>query len=243
MIYIDDSGDNSHSAFVAILLPIEDWHGALNALKQHRRSLNRRMGVYVRREFHATELLGGTGRIGSRRLDQKARARIFLEHLRVLAALPSVRFCAAFSSRKQKHKAFEWMLNRLERSLKDTSSYGVMVCDRGSDGLYRRIFRKMRVVNAIPSKIGEWGGIGGRHKNIPIERIVEDPRFVESESNYFVQCADFCAYSLLRSRFPTSKARELGVDVAWEIVTPKMLPCSFDDPSGLLVVGRTNQRR
>jgi hypothetical protein len=71
-------------------------------------------------------------------------------------------------------------------------TYAHLICDQGKELQYTTLVRKMRVLNYIPSKFGGWE-TGQPSKNIPIERIIEDPQFKDSKSSYLIQQADFIA--------------------------------------------------
>lgn len=74
--------------------------------------------------------------------------------------------------------------------------------------------------NPIPSKYGLWLDTGEAYKNIPIDRILEDPLFKDSEQSYFIQLVDFCAYALLRRERPIHSKTKYGLDKAFDILSP-----------------------
>src|SRR5207253_6841889 len=79
-----------------------------------------------------------------------------------------------------------------------------------------RALRKMSVYNPIPSKVGDWGG-GVAAKNIPVQRVIEDPIFKKSHQSYFIQLADAVAYALLKREVaPTPHVKRYGIDKLFE---------------------------
>lgn len=83
--------------------------------------------------------------------------------------------------------------------------------DKGSEVEITRIFRKMTVYNPIPSQFGSWDG--ARSKNIPLERIIEDPVFRDSQRSYLIQLADCAAFALLKREVPpTGNIKKYGIN-------------------------------
>jgi len=119
--------------------------------------------------------------------------------------------------------------------MKAWDSYAILVCDEGKDAIYTRLRRKMGVYNPIPSKQGYWEDTGVKTKNIPIDRIIEDPFFKRSDQSYFIQLVDFCAYSLLRRESPLASKSKYGLDKAFSILDPALVKeaCSYD-PEGII---------
>ena len=55
----------------------------------------------------------------------------------------------------------------------------MVFADEGRETEITKALRKMSVFNPIPSKLGDWGA-GAKSKNIPVERVIEDPVFKKS---------------------------------------------------------------
>jgi hypothetical protein len=114
-------------------------------------------------------------------------------------------------------------------------SRAILICDTGKELAYIRLVRRLHIYNPIPSKHGVWEDTGTATKNIPIERIIEDPFFKRSEQSYFIQLADFCAYALLRKERPVPSKTEYGLDRAFELLKPILvLEASPRDPEGVI---------
>ncbi len=96
----------------------------------------------------------------------------------------------------------------------------------------------MGVYNPIPSRFGVWRDNGKATKNLPLERIIEDPVFKKSEQSYFVQLADFCAYALLRRERPVPSKTKYGLDQAFNPLSPILVrEASTRDPEGIIRPG------
>jgi hypothetical protein len=105
---------------------------------------------------------------------------------------------------------------QLEFRLNLFRARAVIVADEGREREITRALRKMGVYNPIPSRIGTWDD-GSRTKNVPVERVIEDPVFKKSHQSYFIQLADSVAYSLLkRETVPTPNAKRYGIDKMFE---------------------------
>ncbi|MGB5080746.1 MAG: DUF3800 domain-containing protein [Burkholderiales bacterium] len=73
----------------------------------------------------------------------------------------------------------------------------LIFADQGRELEITRAMRKMSIFNPIPSQLGAWGA-GQPTKNIPIERVIEDPIFKSSHQSFFIQLADCAAFALLK---------------------------------------------
>jgi len=235
LIYIDDSRDEQLCVFSALALPIDQWHEAFRLVREFRRELRRAYGIYVYKELHAWKFVSGRGRPSDRVVTKGQRAAIFRQALEVMAGLPGARLFNAVFPRKQDKKAFEWTLNRINRALKAWGSYAILVCDKGKEIAYTRLVRRMYIYNPIPSQYGMWPDTGQSWKNIPLDRIVEDPFFKDSAQSYFVQLVDFSAYALLRRERPIPSKTRYGLDTAFNILRPILVrEARRSDPEGII---------
>ncbi len=127
------------------------------------------------------------------------------------------------------------MLNRINRTLKAWGSYAVLICDSGKEIAYTRAVRRMAVYNPIPSQFGVWLDTGASWKNIPLDRIVEDPLFKDSAQSYYVQLVDFAAYALLRRERPIPSRTKYGLDTAFNLLSPILVrEARPRDPDGII---------
>lgn len=235
LIYIDDSRDEHLCVFSALAVSIDQWHMAFQQIRDFRRALRKAYGIYVYKELHAWKFVSGRGRPSDRVVTKGQRAAIFKDALKLLADLPGARLFNAVAPRKQDEKAFEWLLNRVNRTLQAWGSYAVLVCDEGKEIAYTRLVRRMYVYNPIPSQYGVWMDTGQSWKNIPLERIVEDPFFKDSAQSYYVQLVDFAAYALLRRERPIASKTRYGLDKAFDLLSPILVrEATCKDPEGII---------
>ena len=235
LIYIDDSRDEELCVFSALAVPVDQWHVAFQQVRDFRRSLRKAYGIYVYKELHAWKFVSGRGRPSDRVVTKGQRAAIFKDTLKLLTELPSVRLFNAVFPRKQDERAFERLLNRINRSLEAWASNAVLICDEGKEITYTRLVRRMYVYNPIPSQYGVWSDTGQFWKNIPIDRIVEDPFFKDSAQSYFLQLVDFAAYALLRRERPVASKARYGLDRAFNLLSPILVrEATRKDPEGII---------
>jgi Protein of unknown function (DUF3800) len=100
----------------------------------------------------------------------------------------------------------------IELRLNHYRSRAMIFADEGREAEITKALRKMSVFNPIPSRMGDWGD-GTKSKNIPVERVIEDPVFKKSHQSYFIQLADAVAFALLKREVePTPLVRRYGTD-------------------------------
>jgi hypothetical protein len=95
-------------------------------------------------------------------------------------------------------------------------SRALIFADQGSEQEITKALRRMHVFNPIPSRFGHWPD-SRKSKNIPVERVIEDPVFKQSHQSYFIQLADCVAFSLLKREVPpTPLVRKYGIHRMFE---------------------------
>lgn len=220
LVYLDDSRDDLSCVVSALLVHESDWLRMFNRIQEFRRDLKTRDGLFMRKEWHATEFVSGHGRIGVRDVTKGRRCAIFTETLGLLAQSPELRLINAYLPRKKEAWAFERVLNRINMAMVDDHQTAMLIWDAGKEGIYRGLSRKMSVYNPIPSRFGHWAETGTLTKNIPTDRIIEDPVFKDSAQSYFLRMVDFCAYALLRRENPVPSKSKYGLDTVFNLLRP-----------------------
>lgn len=235
LIYIDDSRDEHLCVFSALAVPADEWRPAFDQVREFRRGLRRSDGIYVYAELHAWKFVSGRGRVADRVVFKGRRCQLFKDTLALVATLPGVRLFNACFPKGQDERAFEWLLNRVNRTMQVWNSRAIVICDEGKEAAYTRLARRMAVYNPIPSRRGVWQDTGRATKNIPIDRIIEDPFFKKSEQSYLIQLVDFCAYSLLRRERPLPSKTRYGLDKAFALLAPVLVrEASGRDQEGII---------
>ena len=235
LIYIDDSGDEKIGVLFALVVPDIHFVSIFRQIRDFRRSLKQKYGIFVHKEFHASEFVSGRGKISNRTVTKYERCEIFKESLRLLSSIPEIKFFNAVFPAKEDERAFERLLNRINRTMSAWNSLAMLFIDEGKELQYTKIARRLSVFNPIPSKYATWLDSGQQTKNITTELIIEDPIFKKSQRSYFIQLADFCAYSLLRRENPIPSKSKYGIDVAFNILKPILITAAVrKDPEGII---------
>ena len=246
--YIDESYNQERFCLSAIAIRHDQWRDCFGRVQEHRRLLKQDHGIFVRKEIHAHELVGGRGQIADRVVNKHTRSRIFHGLLRLVAELPDVlvfNVCLDVKGRRDPQlDAWDRLLNRVERTMLEfekrelrirkellsklptnTTTPGdplhlrllkyapraLIFADQGREVEITRVYRKMTFFNPIPSQFGTWAG--GATKNLPLQRIIEDPVFKPSHHSFFVQLADCVSFALLkRETPPTPNIAKYGIN-------------------------------
>ncbi|MCI0692593.1 DUF3800 domain-containing protein [candidate division KSB1 bacterium] len=202
LLYIDDSHDEKIYVFSALALPVNQWRQAYQQVRDWRQSLQKTKGIDVHKELHAWKFISGRGRPSDRIITKKERAAIFREGILLVSKLPGARLFNVIFPKKEDERAFEELLHGINLALRAWGSYGMLICDQGKEKIYTMLARRMPSYNLIPLRFDAQASMGLSHRNIPIERIIEDPFFKDSRQSYFIQLVDFVAYALLRRERP-----------------------------------------
>jgi hypothetical protein len=97
----------------------------------------------------------------------------------------------------------------------------------------RRILRKMRYYNPIPSKYNEIS------RNQPILMIIEHPILRDSRHLYFVQMADICAYFARQYLSPNRIVKKQGASRYYAKLAPIIMKrASLQNEIGMVVLNK-----
>lgn len=216
---MDDTAEGGTYGFCAVGVPADAWLETFNAIKEWRRKIKAADGIFLRKELHATEFVAGRGRVADETVPKGRRCHLFREALDLLGSMDHLLLFSVLLHRQD--WAFERLLNRINRTMVAKGSQALLISDEGKETKYTKLARKMSVHNPIPSQFGVWAQSGNYSKNIPTERIIEDPVFRPSNRSYLLQMADFCAYALIRYEkgVPTHK-EHYGIHSAFKLLDP-----------------------
>jgi SAM-dependent methyltransferase len=221
--YLDESEDDKYGKviFSALGIPSDSWNDVFKIIKHFRLYLNKKYRIRMAAELHAREFVAGRGKPGSKIVTKYQRAFIFKRNIRLLSFLKKFNVECINVCLDNYDDALDRIINRINRSLKAKNDYGILVFDKGDELKIRRVLRKMRVFNLIPSKYGYWDPrLKNKTKNITIDRIIADPFFRDSQDDYFIQNVDFIAYALLRREFPTERILKYNLEKTFEVLKP-----------------------
>lgn len=234
IVYVDDSKDAKHLCFSAIMLPADQWMQALDHLIGMRRAMNLSDGIYTSKELHATDWLGGRGKVAAYPVPKGTRVRLFDYALSAIAKIPSVSIFNAFGDHANETILFQRLIQRMHNKVHKRGSHAIIVSDNGKN--YDGLLRRMRRFNPVPSAFGGWP-TGSFTKDIPADRVLEDIVYRDSSKSHFIQAADFCAFSLLPYEAPTVKAVSYGYNRSFDILRPVLFTEAFKkDPRKLGII-------
>ena len=241
--YIDESYDEQAFAMSALIIPAHAWLDAFKRLQAYRRHLKQTYGIFTSKELHATEFVAGRGRIAPTPVPKGLRAFLFLQSLQVIASLPGAAVISGcwprpgLSQNEVHAKAFARIQERLQRRSVAIDGQTLVFADEGKEEELRRLARRSKTWNPVGSRFGLWED-GSTYKNIPNDRLIEDPVFKSSAQSYFLQAVDFIVFALLKSEVTaTPRTSRYGLDVAFAALEPVCAKeASRKDPRGLGIV-------
>jgi hypothetical protein len=238
--YIDESYDQSLFAMSALIIPTHAWRDSFDRIQTYRRHLKSKYGIFTSKELHATDFVAGRGRISSKTVPKGLRAFLFRQTLTVVASLPGAAIISgAWGAKGHSHNvlhehAFARIQERLQRRCVKQDSQMLLFVDEGKEQELQRVARRTSVWNPVASQFGTWED-GSTYKNIPNDRLIEDPVFKPSDQSYFLQAADFIAFALLKSEVPpTPLVQKHKLHEAYNDLAPICATeASRKDPRGL----------
>ncbi len=119
--YVDESYNADRFCLSALAIRHDKWRECFQRVQQHRRLLKEDHGIFIRKEIHAHEFVGGRGRISNDIISKHTRSRIYHGLLRLVAELPEVmvfNVCLETKGRKDPQlDAWDRLLNRIERTM------------------------------------------------------------------------------------------------------------------------------
>jgi hypothetical protein len=234
LVYIDDSKDEKNICFSAIMIPAEKWLEAFDHLVRLRKLMKEHAEVYIKTELHATDWLGGRGNVSPKTIKRTKRVEMFNWVLDEIVKLPDVAILNAHAKRRDEDELFLRLMQRIENTAKAKKSHALVISDEGKN--YDFLLRKMRRHNYIPSAKGVWAD-GAASKNIPAKHLIEDIVYRASKRSFFIQAADFCAFSLLRFEGPTPRAERMGFDKSFLRLDSALLKVAYrGDPRRLGII-------
>jgi hypothetical protein len=140
-----------------------------------------------------------------------------------------------FKGRQIHDTAWKFLLQRFDNFMAqqrggNARDHGMVLHDTGHDVEIRKLMRKLRVYNYVPSHYGP-------SRNLPLSGLIEDPVPRDSAHAQFVQMVDYIAYALLRRESPV--ARYAGLELVYEILRPVVLgEATADNEWGIIYYPR-----
>ncbi len=143
LIYIDESYDNDKWVYSCIFVPISKWKNIFRCTVSFRKRLKEEYGP-IESELHATKFIGNRGI--SNPMTKEYRAKIFKKFLYFVETLHkyNVSIINGITTKGNESKLFEWILNRVQRTLHWQNAYGILICDEGNENRLINTVRRMQ---------------------------------------------------------------------------------------------------
>jgi len=243
-MYVDESGDpgiadpnappdrrpSAHYILSGLIIPITEWRNYLSAIVDIRRYIKRKYGIPVREELKGATLVNPRGNPYLRKLSRRQRVDIYQYIFdQMVSRMNRIKIINIYCDKEKYYyqntqntdlefEAWKRLIQRFDNFLskQEELCYGVVLADQTNEIKLRKILRKMRVFNPIPSRYG-----GYYYK--PTERIVEDPIMRDSKHSFFIQLCDLVAHALYRKEHPKGAYRKYNVDRLFDKVCPLLL--------------------
>lgn len=244
-IYIDDSGDPGNNtkytaSFVlsGLIIPINEWDIIYRNYQSFRNYLKSEYSIPLRVELHATDIWKNSGDFVKINLSYADRRHLFID---VANYIRKSRFFNILNIRIDKsHKnistkkisiiGFNLIYQRFENWLSKNNSQGIIVQDEGYRDLSRKLLRKMKIYNPIPSLHK-----AGYYQN-PLTHIIEDPFERQSMYSFAIQLSDIISY-LIRLRWDATLLQKVwGLHKLYKKMKPRyVLEASRKDNYGMVI--------
>jgi hypothetical protein len=210
LVYVDESGNvgsiesGGTQSFTLGCVIVSDhvWPAVFDQLLDYRRFLRDVFQLPIRAEVKANYLLRNGGAFATLQLSERKRFKIYRGFLRLQPKLGVSAFAVVILKRKMpsgtdpRQKAWEFLLQRLERLTTKSGETALIFHDEGDAPTIRTWARKSRRAGIAGSIFGS--GVLKR----PFRLLVDDPVPRTSVHSYLIQLADLNAYAAYRRLFP-----------------------------------------
>lgn len=233
--YIDETKAKGKYIYTALGIPIKNWKHIFDRIKKFRLYIKSEYGIHLYKELHATKFVNGRGDFKNQ-ITKYHRAEIFKLYLRTLAKESETGLHTFSSIHSNPTDALDWLVNRINNTARHNDYYALAFFDSGNEINTRKLLRKLRVRNGIPSKFGAWQD-GAYIQNQPIEHIIADSMFIDSATDYMIQSVDFIAYSVKTFLEPSSNAKKYGLEHSYSAILRPIIFTKATKDNNLGIVG------
>ncbi|MCF2505728.1 DUF3800 domain-containing protein [Dyadobacter sp. CY107] len=222
--YIDESGDvgkmkSPSQFFVLSALCVHEsaWQTLLDDLIKFRRHLKKVYGLTMAEEIHASVFINGNPNLKAG-ISKNHKILILRECLRFLNARSDISIVTVRIEKNPGYAndvfeyAWKLLIQRIDNTLKAGNFPGALKTDKGliiSDNTdemkLRKLLRKMRRFNLVPSKFRRIS------LDAKITGIIEDPVSRDSKSSYIHQMVDVVCYFARQYYEPNKTIRKKGL--------------------------------
>lgn len=231
LMYVDESGDDGNNTVQSkyfclsgLVVHESQWRTLVDRLLAYRRTMRDVYGLPLRPEIHSVEFL----RKNEFGIEKHRRLAILRNGLDELAKLNFVSLTHIVVDKEGKPAGYDvfgsaWrtLFQRFENTLVNGNfpegyrrSFGLVFTDATSGNKLRTIMRRMSVYNPIPNRYG------GGYRDMPIQRVIEDPTERDSRMSLPIQACDLAAYFLTQYLRPNGYIRKKRASNYFERLQP-----------------------
>lgn len=225
LMYVDETGDsgmtNSKSRYfvlTGLIVHEQKWRPYLEQIISFRRRMRAKFGLYLTEEIHASHLITRPGPLV--RIKRNDRLTILREFADELAAMPELNIINVVIDKQNKTADYDvfktaWtvLIQRFENTLSNGNfkgqiskdEKGILVPDNTDNRKLTMLLRKLRRYNPVPHMATV---MSSGYRNLPLDRIIEDPNFRDSADSYFIQAADVATFLAYQHFAPNSYMRK-----------------------------------
>jgi len=251
LIYVDESGDcgvtgspSRYFALTGLVVHELRWRTYLDELIAFRTRMRTAFGLKLREEFHSAHLISKPGPlVRIPRNDRLALIRHFADSLARMTDLNVINVLIDKNGKPATYHVFEMAWTALIQRFENTISHhnfpgpanpderGFIFCDHTDDKKLMKLLRQRRRYNPVPHT----QQYGSGYRNIPLQYVIEDPSFRDSEHSYFVQAADLAAFLLYQKCDPNSYMKKKSGQNYFQRLSPVLCRvASSTDPDGIV---------
>jgi hypothetical protein len=224
LMYVDESGDigptpkspTRYFILSAIVIHEMSWRDTLQDLVQFRQMLKATKGLKIKEEIHCTDFINSPGPLV--RIPRNDRLDIIKKCIDWLNSRVDLSIYSVVVDKEGKpvdydvfSQAWNALLMRFENTIshrnfpgpRNPTDMGMVLSDNTDGNKLRRLLRKMRHYNMIPSLFG-----GAR--NLKLNYIIEDPVLRDSQYSFLHQMNDVVAYCAKQMYQPNSYMKKKG---------------------------------
>jgi len=225
LMYVDESGDSgvvnsptNYFILTAIVVNELHWKTTLEKLVKLREQLKETKGLKLREEIHSVHFINKPGELKrikrNDRLDILKKCIDWINSQEVLSV-----FSVVVDKTNKCEDVFEiaWntLITRFEMTMKNKNfpvqngidEKGIILSDNTDGKKLTEIIRKMRHYNPIPNKTDLYSS---GYSNIPLEYVIEDPIFRDSQNSLLHQMNDVAAYCARQIFEPNNYMKKKG---------------------------------
>ncbi len=242
-LYVDESGDNGASGspyfiLCGLVIRFDRWNDFFDVLKGFRQSIRDKHRFLSTYELHSRDLLRSSGFFSKTGLHLAARIAIYQESVAFLSRQDEyVRLMAVSIDKSKKwgshvtyaEKAWQLLIQRFDNFLYRNSGYGIIIADAGYKSLARKVYRKMRVYNPIPSKKETMDFYFQ-----PLKLVLEDPNWKDSKESYFLQLVDVACNAVKLEVVPSKRAKRKRYSDVFKLLKPIAIPAISKTGDGIV---------